>query len=149
VSSTVNENFPKPKKATGTRLAAGATVKVETADVVDSDNANLGDFIPVIVVEDVLGPDGSVVVPAYSTGIVAVLDVGRGNGVSSLALGLYQLTIGDQSRLLNHGTKNLGMLIFRENASKGVGHRSVHLERRSVLKFQLSEGIDFSRSNPG
>lgn len=126
-------------------IALGTSIGVEISDVIDSDTAVSGLFVHGRVVADVRGRDGKIVIPARSSGVVAVLAAVKNNGTSSVSLALYQLTIGEQSYLLNRGTKQLARLEFTEEAASGLGHRSVHLESHSVLTFMVSEKIVFKR----
>lgn len=148
-STLVYETPPKPQPPTGYALAAGTAIEVELSDVIDSDNSGGGSFAHVTVVEDVKDSAGKIVIPAWSNGVITILNTGKTGGQSYLALALYQLTIGDVSQTLNLGPKMRATLEFREDASQGVGHRSVHLEKRTRLKFKLSDPIEFAKPKAG
>jgi len=134
---------PDPLSPADRELAAGTPISLEISDVIDSDTSMTGLFVHGRVVADVMGTDGKVAVPARSSGVIAVLSTRKDGDSSSLSLALYQLTLGDRSYLLNRGTKQLARLEFTEQAANGPGHRSVHLESHSVLKFTVSESIVF------
>ena len=126
-------------------LPAGTNIEVEVSDIIDSDTSPAGSFTHCTIVNDVKGPDGKIVLPGGSSGVVVVLDSGKQQGVSLLTVALYQLSIAQRSYLLLHGKQQLAVLERRENAAAGEGHRSVHIEKRARLTFTLSEATEFKK----
>lgn len=135
----------KPAPASSDLIAAGTAIDVETLETIDSDTTPSGGFIPVMVIGDVKGRDGKVAIPRSTSGVVIIRTSVRSEGSSVLDIALYQLTIGDKSYLLSNGGTPLATLQFKEDASKGAGHRSVHLGKRTLLNFSVSQAIQFKR----
>ena len=98
-----------------------------------------------LVIADVKGRDGKVAIPQNTSGVLIVRTASRKEGNSDLDVALYQLTIGDKSYLISNGGVNLATLRFQEEASKGAAHRSVHLGKRTPLKFVVSQSFQFKR----
>ena len=135
----------KPLNADSDLIAAGTSIEVETLETVDSETTPSGGFIPVLVIADVKGRDGKVAIPQNTSGVLIVRTASRKEGNSDLDVALYQLTMGDKSYLISNGGVNLATLQFREEAYKGAAHRSVHLGKRTPLKFAVSQGFQFKR----
>jgi hypothetical protein len=126
-------------------VAAGTPVEVEIADILDSDESPIGFFVHANIVENVMGPNGKVAIPAGSSCVILVRDSGKKGGSSFLNIALYQITVEGRSYLMVHGVKHLATLDFKEDSSGGVGHRNVHFESRSRLRFTLSEAVTLAR----
>lgn len=126
-------------------IAAGTKITVELSDVIDSEISSPGQFIHCRIVGDVKGPDGKVGIPDRSSAVIAVMDSGRTGSKSKLVLGLYQVTVNDQSYLLNHGAAQSAVVSYTDDTALGMTHRSVHLQRRTWIEFTLSETLSLKR----
>ncbi len=142
---TDEEMLLKPGPASSDLILAGTTINVETLETIDSDTTPSGGFIPVVVIGDVKGRDAKVAIPSSTSGVVMIRTSTRSEGSSVLDIALYQLTIGDKSWLLNNGGVALATLQLKEEASQGAGHRSVHLGKRTLLHFSVSQAVQFKR----
>ena len=96
---------------------------------------------PATAAADVMGSDGKLAVPEGSHAVVVVTNAKKDGSISTLSLGLWQLTINGQSYLLGRGTIGQGTISLREDGVQGDGHRTVHLQRGQVLKFTLTNPL--------
>ncbi len=117
-------------------LPAGVTIPVVTLEIFDSETVR-SQFLVARIEEDVKGPDGLVALPAGTAALVVVREVLRLGTKVQTILGLNRVEIAGKTYSANGGGKDLATLILEEDAAKGIGHRSVHLERLSRVVFKL------------
>ena len=121
-------------------LAAGTVLLVRSLSVVDS-SVNFPGFLPGAVDADVMGADGLLAIPSGSSVAIAVRQTGRTGAISTLRLGLYSINIGGNQYPLSNGVKDAATLSLAEDAGKGPGHSSVHIEYGEQLEFKLEAPV--------
>jgi hypothetical protein len=121
-------------------LAAGTMVNVRSISVIDSSVSFRG-YVMGIVESDVNGTDGRVAIPAGSHVAVIVRESSRKNSISTLQLGLYSINIGGHQYVMSDGVKDSATLLLTEDAGRGPGHTSVHVEYGASLAFKLAEPV--------
>jgi len=126
-------------------IPAGAKIVVENDEVIDSGVTTAGAMVSGTIAFDVKGNDGRLAIPQGSAAVIWVLSGGRVAATSHVSLALYQVTINDKSYILRAGSKHLAVLDLSEDAAQGAGHRNVHLMRRSLLNFNLTDAIELRR----
>jgi hypothetical protein len=94
-----------------------------------------------IVESDVNGADGRLAIPAGSRVAVIVRESNKKNSISTLRLGLYGINIGGRQYVMSDGAKDSATLLLTEDAGKGAGHSSVHVEYGASLTFKLDAPV--------
>jgi hypothetical protein len=123
-------------------LAPGGSVIVELREAIDTSSSYLPPFIPGVVVEDVVGPGGELVIPAGSQAVMMPRVAGRNGTLSGLLLALFSVEVNGKSLFLTSGTRDTATAQFVEESANGAGHRSVHLSSRSVVRFKIHAPVD-------
>jgi len=141
--AAVSSATPTAGVADSKGLAAGTTIVAEIQDVIDSETSHPGSFIHALIESDVKGADGKIAISAGSSGVVTVQHIERTGSTLILSLSLYQVTVGEKSYLLINGGNQVTRLDFTEDLGKGIGHRNVHLQRRTLLRFKMNESVQF------
>lgn len=113
---------------------------VRSLSVIDS-SVNFPGFLTGAIDADVMGADGQLAIPAGSSVAIAVRQGGRTGALSTLQLGLYSINIGGNQYSLSNGVKDAATLSLTEDAGKGPGHSSVHVEYGEQLAFKLEAPV--------
>ncbi len=84
-------------------IPAGTNIVVRTSEAIDSTSANEGQSYPAVVSQDILDPNGNVIVPRGSDAELVVRNVNQGGtaGSSDLVLDLQSMRIGNQRYLVS------------------------------------------------
>ena len=130
-------SVPLRAASAATSLAAGTIIGIELTDVVDSDMLGDNLFVMGTVGDPVTGPDGLVAIPESSIALLVIRDAERVGTHTRLQLALNRIQVGERTLKNRNGAKDLSLLTFDEDAAQGMGHRTVHLQRRAYLKFKL------------
>jgi hypothetical protein len=141
---TSNAGQPSPSSATSassTSLAAGTPVEVALVEVFDTDTSIYTQFLVGHVAADVKGSDGGIAIPAGSATLLLNRGIGRAGTHSIAEIGLNRIEVGGKTFKTADGVKDIAVLHLDEDSTKGVGHRSVHLEKNSTITFKLSENV--------
>lgn len=128
----------KPESHT---LAAGTVLQVRSLSAIDS-AVNFPGFLTGAVEEDVMGADGKLAIPSGSNVAIAVRKFGRTGAISTLQLGLYSINIAGTQYSLSDGVKDASTLSLTEDAGRGPGHSSVHLEYGQHMTFKLDAPVN-------
>ena len=123
-------------------LPAGTVVPVEIGEVIDSETVGTAIFFIARVADNVAGPDGGVAIPAEASALIVVRTSERTGPQIRMTLGLNRIGFGDKSYKAENGTKDVATLRFEDDASKAGGHRSIHLQKGTLLKFKLAETVN-------
>jgi hypothetical protein len=121
-------------------LAAATVVTVEIASVVDSSISRQA-LVRGTVTDDVKGPDGRVAVPAGSPATIIIRQIGKKGSISMIDLGLYAISVAGEEHPLGNGQSDPASVSFREDAGKGPGHTTVHLQYGTRLRFKLRRPV--------
>lgn len=131
---------PQPQ-AVSNAIAAGTTVPLTLMETVDSARPFYASFVSGTVAENVMGSDGKLAIPAGANALLTVRVAGRNGPISVLYIAAYSVDIGGRQCQFVRNNKDSAFLTFSEDASKGPMHRSVHLQRGTVLNFKLSQNL--------
>lgn len=140
-ASTGVSALPKEKLSEARSLAAGALVRIELSEVIDSGTESTVHYVNAQVSENVAGPDGGVAIPGGSIALVVMRDVGFKSTRPYLVLGLNRILVGDRTIKSENGVKDIATLTFGDDVAPGPGNRSIHLQYRSVLNFKLEAPV--------
>jgi hypothetical protein len=139
------ESEPVLAPAESDELSAGTLIDIQLEDVVDSDTTPVNSFVPALVTRDVAGRTGKRAIPAGSPAVLIVRKALKESGESMLTLSLFQVSVEGKSYVFMQGSRDTASLEFVDHASKGSGHRSVHMEKRSVLQFKVTVAMAFHK----
>jgi hypothetical protein len=117
-------------------IAAGTVVPVRSISVIDSSERFPG-YVLGIVESDVKGADGRLAIPADSRVALIVRQSNKKNAISTLQLGLYSINIGGRQYVTSNGAVDSSTLLLTEDAGRGPGHSSVHIQYGQHLAFKL------------
>ena len=90
-----------------------------------------------VVESDVEGADGRLAIPAESRVALIVRQSGKQNSISTLQLGLYSINIGGRQYVTSNGAVDCSTILLTEDAGRGPGHSSVHIQYGEHLAFKL------------
>jgi hypothetical protein len=138
-SETLAAPVPGPQPESHS-LAAGTVLPVRLISVIDS-SAPFAGFAVAVITDNVNGTDGHVAIPAKSQLAIAVRDARRTGPISTLRLGAYSINIAGRQYQLSNGATDAATLVFTEDAGKGDGHSSVHLQYGTELAFKLDKPL--------
>jgi hypothetical protein len=121
-------------------LAAGAVVPIRSISVIDS-SVRFPGYVMGIVDSNVNGADGKLAIPAGSHVAIIVRQANKNNSISTLQLGLYSINIGGHQYVVSNGAKDAATLLLTEDAGRGAGHSSVHIQYGEHLEFKLDTPV--------
>jgi len=98
-------------------------------------------YVMGIVESDVSGADGRLAIPAGSHAAIIVRQSSRFGAISTLHLGLYTINVTGHQYSLSNGAKDAAALLLTEDAGKGPGHSSVHIQYGDHLAFKLETPV--------
>jgi hypothetical protein len=125
-------------------VAKDTNISVTLNETLDSEMVFAANFVMGTISSDVKGVDGRVAIPVGSRAVIRLGVSGRSGENSFLFLSLQSLLVdGVEYRLSNE--KQVGPpLVLTENATRGQGHRSVHVLQGDILNFKLNRDLDLS-----
>ncbi len=113
---------------------------IRSISVIDSSVMFPG-YVMGVVDSDVNGVDGRLAIPAGSHAAIIVRQSSRIGAISTLQLGLYSVNVAGHQYPLSNGIKDSSTLVLTEDAGKGSGHSSVHIEYDERLSFKLETPV--------
>jgi hypothetical protein len=122
-------------------LAAGTKIGISISEVLDSESVYFQPFLSSTVADDVRNEKGVLAIPANSHALLVIRGNEKIGTVSKMVLGLNRIDASGNTFKSADGTKDLATIVLQEDSSKGLGHRSVHLEKNSVLPFKLDSDV--------
>lgn len=131
---------PKPRTDLSAGVAAGAVIPVSLKTVIDSADTKQG-FTWGRISGDVKGPDGRVAIPEGSRATVIIRRIGRLGAKSVVDIGLYSVNIQGRQFPFSDGRRDFANLSFTDDAGKGGGHNSIHLDYNYPLEFKLDTAV--------
>jgi hypothetical protein len=129
-----------PVRPQSTSLAAGTAVPVQSISVIDS-SVRVPGYVMGVVDSDVNGADGRLAIPAGSHVAIIVRQSNKNNSISTLQLGLYSININGHQYVMSNGAKDAATLVLTEDAGRGAGHSSVHVQYGEHLEFKLDTPV--------
>jgi hypothetical protein len=133
--STSAANTPA-KVSTAVSLPTGTVIPIELGEVVDSDNPFGSMFLIATVYQDINGPDGGIAIRGGTPALLMVRSARKEGSHSLMTVALHSLQTSPKPILVGD-KKDIATIVFDEDSAKGMAHRSVHLERTSLLTFTL------------
>lgn len=122
-------------------LPAGTTIPVELEEVIDSEAVGSTMFFIARVADNVVGPDGGVAIPAEASALIVIRTSERQGTQIRMALGLNRIGFGDKAYKAENGLKDIATLQFEDDVAKAEGHRTIHLQTRTLLNFKLTDPV--------
>jgi hypothetical protein len=100
-------------------LPEGTQISVRTDENIDSQSASEGQLYPAEVSQDVLGPNGNIVIPKGSQAELTIASINSGTGSNDLTLALNSVRVGGNTYNLSSENVQQGNAGFGKNKRTG------------------------------
>lgn len=105
-----NQNYPTNGQVSGMQIPAGTEISILTDQNIDSKNAQVGQTFDAEIHQNVMGPNGNVIIPQGSQATLALVSTNPNNTTTNsngdLALALQSVNINGQMYSLQSNTVN-------------------------------------------
>lgn len=128
-------------KPVASSLPAGTPIGISLTEVLDSETHYTQPFLIASTAADVKDPKGALAIPANSHALLVIRDIEKKAGISRIVLGLNRVDSAGKTFKTADGTKDMAVLALEDDSAKGIGHRSVHLEKNSLITFKLESEV--------